>query len=638
MRKKTILLATIIYILAAIFLTASIADNPKERLIVIGLDGTRPEYLFHLAEQGILPNIARLIEGGASGSILPPLPPPSPVSWSSFKTGTDPSKHGVFGFFSIADGKYQLNPKGYSTGLKEIWDYLSNAGKTGIVINMYDTDPRIKRKGILISGMKTNDKLGGYLIYSNLKDKTPYQKINIREASGWTNLPDSYSPPLEAEVKIVSGEQSNFLYFLLLDTVDEGINEYNTLAVSFKKDGRAILASLESGETSPRFSLNFSSDKIGTAYLKVLKNNVEAVDAGELEIYLSPITLTVDGFCSNPELLKSAVPETARLNYVVDAPFGPGNLIIDYDTFLEGLYSAAKAREITATGLLAKTDWDYFIMNFTSTDRLQHVLWHATDPTHPMYTKEIGAKYGDCVDKFYRFIDTEVGKILDYADENTTILLLSDHGFSAVKYALSINAHLQKMGWLVLKEAAKNKKMVNVWQDVDWSKTKAVAYDIDPQIRINLKGREAAGIVAPGREYRELKQAISDYFEKRVINEKTGEKMVSRVFDYSAIYPGPASKYAGDLRIAFNPTFRSMDVTGVFAPGILGNEITSGWSGDHVGDPKFFKGFLIVNGNRIKPQKEVKDVEMQDLAPTILRIIGQEKPAEMDGKVLPIFK
>ncbi len=77
------------------------------KVLVLGLDGVTWDILDPLISEGHLPNLARLRETGASGSLDSVFPPLSPVAWTGVMTGKNSGKHGVFEFLEY--GRDPLN-------------------------------------------------------------------------------------------------------------------------------------------------------------------------------------------------------------------------------------------------------------------------------------------------------------------------------------------------------------------------------------------------------------------------------------------------------------------------------------------------------------------------------------------------
>lgn len=125
----------------------------KKRACVIGLDGVPVTLLTDLAERGIMPAFAELIESGHLHSMKASLPEISSVSWTDFMTGRDPGSHGIFGFTDFKHNSYDLRfPNFYDVKTPTFWHSLGERKKNCIIINQPSTYPARKIPGMLISG------------------------------------------------------------------------------------------------------------------------------------------------------------------------------------------------------------------------------------------------------------------------------------------------------------------------------------------------------------------------------------------------------------------------------------------------------------------------------------------------------
>ena len=123
------------------------------RVVLIGLDGTPYSLITRLAEEGIMPNVAALLREGSIRRMTSVHPWVSSVAWSSFMTGANPAKHGIFGFVD-RDPKTMKTfiPLARHMKAPTLWDVLTQAGRRSIVINVPVTYPPKPINGILISG------------------------------------------------------------------------------------------------------------------------------------------------------------------------------------------------------------------------------------------------------------------------------------------------------------------------------------------------------------------------------------------------------------------------------------------------------------------------------------------------------
>src|SRR5262249_42117265 len=149
-----------------------------------------------------------------------------------------------------------------------------------------------------------------------------------------------------------------------------------------------------------------------------------------------------------------------------------------------------------------------------STDRVQHMMWRLVDPQHPMYDKALAARFGDAIERVYRRCDEFVGDVMARVPPGTPILIVSDHGFHSYRESVNLNTWLVQRGFLAIQgQTVGDKKLEEIagggtfWENVDWSRTKAYAMGLG-QIYLNLKGREARGIVAPGDQSQRVQDEL----------------------------------------------------------------------------------------------------------------------------------
>jgi predicted AlkP superfamily phosphohydrolase/phosphomutase len=128
----------------------------SNKLLVIGLDGASFNVLDPLIEKGYLPHIAALIAGGARGDLETTFPPITAVAWSSFMTGKNPGKHGIFEFVRrdhSSNRELAVNAS-FRQG-RAVWDLLGDAGKRVIVHNFPCTYPPHEINGLMIADFMT---------------------------------------------------------------------------------------------------------------------------------------------------------------------------------------------------------------------------------------------------------------------------------------------------------------------------------------------------------------------------------------------------------------------------------------------------------------------------------------------------
>ena len=127
----------------------------NSKLLVIGLDGASFNVLDPLIEKGQLPNLSALISRGARAELETTFPPITAVAWSTFMTGKNPGKHGIFEFVRRDNRNRELAVNASLRHGRAIWEILSESGSRVIVHNFPCTYPPRPVNGILIADFMT---------------------------------------------------------------------------------------------------------------------------------------------------------------------------------------------------------------------------------------------------------------------------------------------------------------------------------------------------------------------------------------------------------------------------------------------------------------------------------------------------
>ena len=133
--------------------------NPHDdtrRVFCIGLDGATWSVLRPLMEAGRMPQLAALAQTGCSGILQSTIPPITPAAWSTFMTGCNPGKHGIFdfqGYDRQTRNSFYVNAT--SLRVPTLWHYLSRHNKRVAVVDLPVTYPPPAINGVLISGLMT---------------------------------------------------------------------------------------------------------------------------------------------------------------------------------------------------------------------------------------------------------------------------------------------------------------------------------------------------------------------------------------------------------------------------------------------------------------------------------------------------
>ena len=213
--------------------------------------------------------------------------------------------------------------------------------------------------------------------------------------------------------------------------------------------------------------------------------------------------LTPDISCeyTHPPEFKQEIERVVG-EYILDVrDFRSGNK----EKILADIYEMTRKRFQLARHLLAKDDWDYFMMVEMGTDRIHHALWDNMDPAHRFY--EPGNKLESAIHDYYTEVDREIGELLKFADENTDVLVVSDHGAKRMDGGICVNEWLIANGYLALAEKPATTVPLSKAK-IDWARTKAWGDGgYYARVFLNVAGREPQGTIRP-EDYEKVRDEL----------------------------------------------------------------------------------------------------------------------------------
>lgn len=328
--------------------------------------------------------------------------------------------------------------------------------------------------------------------------------------------------------------------------------------------------------------------------------------------------------------------------------------------------------------LMREKEWDFMMTTITETDRLQHAFGDYFFPVDRPEGKDPVIEA--LLERFYIRLDEQVGRLCREAGEETSVFIVSDHGFGEVRDFFLINRWLQAEGLLEIKEwtyaknlagqALKNsiagsaiaKTIIrnlepyridrrfrnlsekstdggsagtseyrSLFSDcIDWSKTQAYM-DLDDQqgIHVNLKGREVCGIVEPA-DYEKTRERLIKLLGK-VIHPQTRKPLATYVKRREEVYSGEHLDQAPDLILCFD-NFKTYGIgllsLSFFKRGFFHKPIWPAFSAHHR-----MEGIFIAAGPMIRKGLKTQ-ADLIDVFPTILYALDESIPDDLDGKLL----
>jgi predicted AlkP superfamily phosphohydrolase/phosphomutase len=305
--------------------------------------------------------------------------------------------------------------------------------------------------------------------------------------------------------------------------------------------------------------------------------------------------------------------------YMVDVPNFRTD---DKDTLLADLEEMTVKRFKVAERLLETRPWDLFFMVEMATDRIHHGFWRFTDPEHRLY--EPGNPYEHAMLDYYKRLDEKIARLLRHADDDTAVLVVSDHGAKKIDGGICVNEWLRQEGYLVLKsEPAEPQKLTP--DMVDWARTTAWGEGgYYCRLFLNVAGREPEGLVPP-EDYERIRTELKESLE--ALGDENGDPIGTVAHRPEELYP-ERNGIAPDLMVYFGDLFwRSIGQVGTGAVHVFEND-TGPDDANHA-----HNGLYVLAAPGV-PAGPGPEREIRDVAPTLLELLGEPVPAEMEGSSL----
>lgn len=617
----------------------------RRRVLILGFDGLDPHLLTVWIKSGHLPNFARLRERGGLCPLRSTTPPQSPVAWASFITGMDPSGHGIYDFIHrnptsygphlstsvthpaahrvrvgnwvvpLSRGQVELKRRGPA-----LWNVLAAHGVPATVQRIPSNFPPEQTPARTLSGLGTPDVHGSYGRFSYFTTAPPELTDDL---SGGAVYPvEVQDGVIEAELE---GPENEFRatsrgtaipFRVYLDTS-------NPVARVDIQHQRLLL---KEGEWSDWVSLTFklvpglaSCSGLCRFYLKSVR---------PFALYVSPVNI-------NPA--DPAMPISTPADYASElqeqiGSFYTQGMAEDTKALSAGIFSDEEFRDQARTVFREQADALQYELDrfddgllfsyFSASDLVVHMFWRALDRRHPLWTAKLAREAGDVVKGVYASLDDVLGQATSMVDDNTLVMVLSDHGFAPFRRAFDLNAWLIKNGYL-----SADLDATPTLETADWAHSRAYAVGFNA-LYVNQSEREAEGIVSPGPAKERLLEELCA--QLAVLRDPvTGERIIHGVHRTAKCYAEtPEDAAAPDAILGFCRGYRSSWETAV---GDAADDWVADnwgkWSGDHCIDADLVPGVLLCN-QAVRAEAPA----LWDIAPTVLAEYGIAVPSNMTGR------
>jgi predicted AlkP superfamily phosphohydrolase/phosphomutase len=389
----------------------------------------------------------------------------------------------------------------------------------------------------------------------------------------------------------------------------------------------------------------------------------------------APVATGIDrSFVNPPALYEEICREVGSYPDITgfqEVQIGPGW----HDMALQKLLEALGRRVEVASYLLTREAWDCFMVLFGESDTVAHHFWAFHDPDSPRYDAVGAERFGDAILQIYRELDRAVGRLLDLVSSDTTMMVVSDHGFGGTgDKIIYLNRWLAEQGWLTFAQPGVQDRLMGwgkqiglrmpaVFQEwvfrsiarglvdrmesrsrlggIDWQRTVAFSEEVNtfPGIWLNVRDREPSGQVAQGADYEQLRdQIIERLIEFK--NPYTSERVIQRALCREEIYQGPWVKLAPDIILepALDQGYAYTFLSSRGQPGAplrsLALHERLGAKGGSMNGSHRSEGILILAGCDVIGGNQVQGASLLDIAPTIYWLLDVPAPEGTEGHVL----
>ena len=621
--------------------------DTAKKMIVLGLDGLDPHLLQSMMKLGKLPYFKHLRDTGDFLPLRTSVPPQSPVAWANFITGTNPGGHAIFDFihrhpnnyipylstsettpgkhkitigkyvFPLSAGEVKLLRKG-----KAFWQILEEYDIPATIFKMPSNYPPAETKQRTLSGMGTPDILGTYGIFSYYTTEA----AELKEDIGGGEIYQVYVEKNKVEAQLI-GPKNIFKKESPKSVIDFKVycDRKNKIAKIAIQGNEFIL---NQGEWSRWIRVDFKMiptqrvSGICQFYLKEVSPH--------FKLYVTPININPQ----NPALPICTPSSYSKELYKKFGYFYTKGLPADTKALDHGVLDDGEFLQQDDVILQERIKmFDYELRNFdsgllfyyvSSTDQRQHMFWRLIDKEHPNYDPKLASKYGNTIENIYIEMDKLLAKALKKVDNNTILIVMSDHGFIPFRRSFNLNTWLKENGYISLISDWRQGES-EFFLNVDWSNTQAYALGLNG-LYINQAGREGRGIV-PASEKDALIYEIARKL-KEVKDPETGEKAIYKAYVTKEIYRGPYVNEAPEIIIGYNRNYRASWATPLGRiPKRMFEDNKEKWSGDHCMARELLSGILLAN-RKIK----INNPALYDVTATILKTFGIPQPKEMIGR------
>jgi 2',3'-cyclic-nucleotide 2'-phosphodiesterase (5'-nucleotidase family)/predicted AlkP superfamily phosphohydrolase/phosphomutase len=645
-----------------------------ENVVLFAADGMRPDLVDRFAAKGAMPTMKKLMAKGVKGrnGLLQGFPPNTGVGWYTLSTGTWPAEHGSTNntFHRTGEANFNNRTAFATTGILQadtIAQAAERADKSVVAVEWVGARNYVPALQGPVVDFRTFFSDRGILANYDVPGQpagaarfgVTYQRVDLDPAAGWTDVPDSFSPARQEQLKVTNTafpatvNEDRFYDLYIYDSTNDSTTNYDHVLMvpaTAGKDGDAAVSDLAAGEWD-EVKVGLIGARAGqTAGFYVKAIEIEP-DLSQFRVYYTSIARVNATYNALGPAGSAAFEETLARDFPtsVAADFAPLEAgIVDEDTYVEqGLMwkDAHWAFLEYIFGPLG-VDPDLLLIGNPVTDEFSHQFLALTVPKdmdgdpNPYYDDVTNDDVADgrveirkgYIQSAYEEADQTLALGRKLMGDDPTTFVSSDHGFAPQWRAVNVSKVLEGLGM-----GAEQASNCRAAPD---AKAKECHAGGTSQIYINLAGRDPGGTV-PAADYETVRNQIIDAFENLTDPENPGKQVVLKVFKKEelrdvdgtdALHPNRS----GDVVVVFRPPYQ----TDAQVPGqVFG---FSEFFGQHGYLPDLvdleasvnMHGTFIASGPGIRERNPLRDVRAIDVAPTIAFLMGITGPQNASGRIL----
>ena len=341
-----------------------------------------------------------------------------------------------------------------------------------------------------------------------------------------------------------------------------------------------------------------------------------------------------------------------------------------YKALLAGLHQSLEAKREVLCDLLTRESWDLFAATFAESHCVGHQFWHFLDPGHPRHDPTAPADFVDAIKSVYQGLDKAIGSVIEAAGEEATLLIVASHGMGLYvggyqllpevllrlghgpmdPAAVSAGHKAKLRGWYhhlrgrygfvtggrrPFKSAGLGRRVRAYFGtplnslSSSLATASAVRNNRVGAIRLNLKGREPNGCVAPGNEAGDLLAQLREEL-MALRHPELGEPIVARVLSATEAFGPDHHPDVPDLMVVFRTDLGQLEACQSEQVGLIRRPLylpAQPRTGDHTSESRLWAvgpGVPTLTGA----------ARAVDLAPTVLRLLEVAPPEGLDGHAI----